>query len=50
MNVQETAAQKAFEQAFILLMQTMSVLDGLLELNMGNQLEEQGQNWVNALG
>ena len=49
-NVQETAAQKAFEQAFILLMQTMSVLDGFFELNMGKQLQERGQNWVNALG
>jgi hypothetical protein len=47
-KVQETAAQTAFEQAFILLMQMMSALSGSFDLNMGKQLEEHGQNWVKA--
>jgi Family of unknown function (DUF5677) len=49
-KVQETAAQTAFEQAFILLMQMMSALSGSFDLNMGKQLEEHGQNWVKAFG
>jgi hypothetical protein len=47
-KVQEDAAHEAFDQAYILLMQVMDVLDQYFELGMAEKIKRQGQDWLKA--
>jgi hypothetical protein len=47
-NIQEEAAQESFEQAYLLLTQTLDVLNGFFELDQKESIQQLGKNWLLA--